>query len=140
MFQIAISKSSLEYDDLPCNTFTDGFKKAKLVAGFTQKTLAQKTGLGRSTINEIEAGYRNTVTLETLNKLLTVLDKNILCDDYHIYILDQKENINKLLEKHGMSKLCALLKTHHSTIYRWINSTYQITRKKFEIIKKIDHD
>jgi len=110
------------------------------MGGFTQKTLAKETGLSLSTINELEAGYRDTVTLETLNKLLTVLDKDILCDDYYLYILNQKENMNTLISKYGITKLCNLLNSHHSTVYRWIHGQHQITRKKYEMVKKLDQD
>ena len=110
------------------------------MGGFTQKTLAKETGLSLSTINELEAGYRDTVTLETFNRLLTVLDNDILCDDYYLYILNQEENMNDLLSKYGITKLCNMLKSHHSTVYRWIHGQYQITRKKYSIIKNLDHD
>jgi transcriptional regulator with XRE-family HTH domain len=46
------------------------FRKKK---GYTQKTLAEKTGISRSYLCEIEHGYKQP-TLQTLNKLATALD------------------------------------------------------------------
>lgn len=58
--------NELLYADLPCDTFAQRLKKAKLMAGFTQKTLAAATGLSVFTINELEAGYL------TYGQLLTI--------------------------------------------------------------------
>lgn len=80
MFQIAINWNNLQYSDLPCNTFAERLKKAKLIAGFTQETLAKATGLSKATICELEAGYREHISKDTLLKLLKVLDYNILCN------------------------------------------------------------
>ena len=84
--------NNLLYDDMPIDTLSDRIKKAKLVAGITQKELVKLTGLSRSTINELEAGYRDNITRETLLKLISVLDKDIICDDYLSYILNQEKN------------------------------------------------
>lgn len=140
MFQIAIDWNVLQSDVLECNTFAERLKKAKKLTGFSQNKLSNLTGVSLSTINELEAGYRDTIKIETLNKLLTVLDKDILCDDYYLYILNQEENMNALLSKYGITKLCNMLKSHHSTVYRWIHGQYQINRKKYSIIKTLDHD
>lgn len=101
LYQFDIDLNKLLYADLPCDTFAQGLKKAKLMSGFTQKTLAATTGLSLSTINELDDGYRNSIYIDTLIKLLGVLDKDLLCDDYCLFILDQEKNINassKLLE------------------------------------------
>lgn len=70
-------------------------------------------------------------------KLLKVLDKDILCDDYLLFILNQEQNITLLLDKYGINKLCDILKCHHSSIYRWKVFKNQIPKSKFEIIKDI---
>lgn len=138
LYQTAIDWNYLQYSDLPCNTFSQRLKKAKLLGGFTQKTLAEATGLSRDTICELEAGYRENISLDTLNKLLKVLDSNILCDDYYKFVLDQEKNINSLINTYGITKLCNLINTHHSTIYNWLHNKYIVTRKKFNIIKNLD--
>ncbi|WP_368254974.1 helix-turn-helix domain-containing protein, partial [Clostridium paraputrificum] len=118
--------NNLLYDDMPIDTLSDRIKKAKLVAGLTQKELVKLTGLSRSTINELEAGYRDNITRETLLKLISVLDKDIICDDYLSYILNQERNINLLINTYGIEKLSSILECHHSAIYRWKVFKYQL--------------
>lgn len=137
MFQYAIDSNELKYNDLPVITFAQRLKKAKLIAGVSQKKLSKATNLSLSTINELEAGYRDNIKISTLNKLLTVLDKDILCDDYCIFILNQKLNIEKLLLKYSVKQLTELLNIHRSTIERWRDGKYQISRKQYELMKKL---
>ena len=120
--------NELLYADLPCDTFAQRLKKAKLMAGFTQKTLAAATGLSLSTINELEAGYRDSISRDTLLKLLRVLDKDLLCDDYCLFILEQEKNVQELIEKYGVDKICDFLKIHRSTLERWKSFKYQLNR------------
>ena len=120
--------NELLYADLPCDTFAQRLKKAKLLAGFTQKTLAAATGLSLSTINELEAGYRDCISREALIKLLSVLDKDLLCDDYCLFILEQEKNVQELIEKYGVDKICDFLKIHRSTLERWKSFKYQLNR------------
>ena len=130
--------NNLLYDDMPIDTLSNRIKKAKLVAGITQKELVKLTGLSRSTINELEAGYRDNITRETLLKLISVLDKDIICDDYLSYILNQEKNIDLLITTYGIEKLSAILKCHHSSIYRWKAFKYQLPKDKYILIKKLD--
>lgn len=124
---------------MPETTFAERFKKARSLSGLTQKELAVKIGISNSAANEIEAGYRNTLRIGTVKKLITVLDENILLDDYHRFVLyEQKSFMENLLNKYGITKLCNKLKSHHSSVYRWINGEHQITRAKYEVIKQFD--
>ena len=120
--------NKLLYSDLPCDTFAQRLKKAKLIAGFSQKSLAAATGLSLSTINELEAGYRDAISRDTLIKLLGVLDKDLLCDDYCLFILEQEKNVQEIIEKHGIDRICDSLKVHRSTLERWKSFKYQINR------------
>ena len=140
LFQIAMKMNRLLYNDLPENTLAERFKKAKLISGLTQYQLSDLIGLSRSTINELECGYRDYITRETLLKLISVLDKDIICDDYLLYILNQEKNITFLIDQYGIIKLCTILKCHHSSIYRWKDFKFQLPKDKFEIIKKLDQD
>ena len=135
--QTANSIHSLLYSDLSESSFNDKFKKAKLLSGLTQMELSKLTGLSRSTINELERGIRDNISSDTLLKLIKVLDKNILCDDYLLFVLNQEENISLLIDQHGITKLCNILKSHHSSIYRWKVFKNQIPKSKFEIIKDL---
>ena len=85
---------SLLYSDLSESSFNNKFKKAKLISGLTQQKLSKLTGLSRSTINDLERGSRNNISRDTLLKLIKVLDKNILCDDYLLLVLNQEKNIS----------------------------------------------
>ncbi len=123
---------------MPETTFAERFKKARTLSGLSQEELSEKTGVSKSTVNEIEAGYRNTLTIDTIKKLTTVLDENILLDDYHRFVLyEQKSFMESLLHKYGITKLCDRLKSHHSSVYRWIKGEYQITRAKYELVKQL---
>lgn len=137
MSQIAINENDLKYGDLEENTLAQRLKKAKLLKGLTQEQLALNTGLSRSTINELEAGYRDNITRDTLLKLISVLDPQIICDDYLNYILTQEDNINALISLYGKTELCNLLKVHRCTLERWANGKYQLPKDKFKIIKEL---
>lgn len=134
IFQIDINLNEILYAHLPCDTFAQRLKKAKLIAGFSQKTLAAATGLSLSTINELEAGYRDTISRDTLIKLLGVLDKDVLCDDYCLFILEQEKTIKGLIDKYGIRNICDSLKVHRSTLERWKNFKYQINRSNYLLI------
>lgn len=140
LYQIAINENKLKYGNLEEKTLAQRLKKAKLLKGLTQEQLALNTGLSRATINELEAGYRDNITRDTLYKLISVLDSDIICDDYLNYILTQEDNINKLISIYGKTELCKLLNIHRSTLERWANGKYQLPEDKFNLIQNIkDH-
>lgn len=136
MFQTTISINQLLYDDLPCDTFAERIKKAKLLAGISQEELSKVTGLSRSTICDLEAGYRDRVSKDTLHKLLKVLDKDILCDDYHMFVLNQEENISNLIKKYGYKILVEKI-SDRSTIDRWKSGKFQVSKKKYILMKEL---
>lgn len=125
------------YSDLKENTFAERLKKAKMLKGLTQEQLALATGLSRSTISDLEAGYRDNITRDTLVKLISVLDRNLICDDYLTYLLDQEKNISKLITTYGMPTLCAKLGFHRSTIERWRDGKYQLKKEQYTLITKL---
>lgn len=137
MFKFDMNLNELLYEDLPINTFANRITKAKLYAGISQEELSKLTGLSRSTINDLEAGYRNELNKNTLLKLLSVLNRNILCDDYCNFILDQEKQIKLLIYEFGINKLSEMLSVHKSTIERWRDCKYQINRKYYELLIKI---
>lgn len=136
MFQTTISINQLLYDDLPCDTFAERIKKAKLLAGISQEELSKITGLSRSTICDLEAGYRDRVSKDTLHKLLKVLDKDILCDDYHMFVLNQEENISNLIKKYGYKTLVEKI-SDRSTIDRWKSGKFQVSKNKYILMKEL---
>jgi len=136
MFEIDINLNTLLYDDLPTETFANRITKAKLYANISQEKLSESTGLSRSTVNELEAGYRDTPTKDTLLKLLTVLDKNILCDDYCNFILDQENIIKQLISLYGIKELSNKLNVHRTTIERWRDGKNQINRNYYNLLKE----
>ena len=127
------------YSALPTDTLANRIKKAKLIGGVTQKDVVKLTGLSRATINELERGYREDIGRDTLLKLISVLDKDILCDDYFLYILNQRENLSNLIYTLGISKLSKLLNSHNSTIYRWRDEINTLPRSKYNIIKNMNN-
>ena len=133
--QSAINIIDLYYKDLSESTFALRFKKAKLYANMSQEQLASATNLSRSTINDLECGYREEISLDTLQKLLTVLDKKILCDDYCLFILNQREKMAELMTKYTVKELSTKLQVDRTTIYKYKDCKSQIKRETF---KKID--
>ena len=93
--------------------------------------------MDRSTINEIERNPNHNIKLETLRKLMTVLDNEILLDDYCKFILNQQNVIQNLIDKFGKEYLCNKLGVHRSTLERWRSGKYQVKRKLFEQIRCI---
>ena len=111
-----------------------------MLKGLTQEQLAKATGLSRDTINALEAGYRDNIKRDTLLKLIKVLDKDLICDDYYTFILDQEEHIKNLINIYGLYKLSNSLHVHRSTIERWRDGKCQVKRKYYDLISKLkDH-
>lgn len=135
LIQFDIDLSELLYKDLPSETFAQKLCKSKIIAGFSQRTLSESTGLSLSTINELEAGYRENITKDTLFKLLTVLDKKILCDDYCNFILNQENEIKKLIDMYSIKNLSNLLHLHRSAIEKWRDGKNQVSRKQYNKIR-----
>lgn len=128
--------NELLYSDLPEDTFANRITKAKLMVDISQEKLYKTVGLSKATITELEAGYRDTPTKDTLLKLLTILDKNILCDDYCNFILDQENNMKHLISLYGIKELSNKLNVHRSTIERWRYGKNQINRYYYNFLEK----
>ena len=67
---------------------------------------------------------------------MAVIDHELLLDDYCKFILNQQEEIKKLIDRFGKVFLCNTLKVHRSTLERWESGKYQVKREIFEKIKK----
>ncbi|WP_027636951.1 helix-turn-helix domain-containing protein [Clostridium butyricum] len=131
MFKFDIDINELLYSDLPIINFAQRFRKAKLYADISQSQLSKLTGLSKSTINDLESGYRQEIKKDTLLKLLTVLDSKILCDDYCYFILNQKYYIEILINKFTIKYLARNLNINRSTIERWRDNKYQVNRQMY---------
>lgn len=131
-----INLNTLLYSNLPTETFANRITKAKLYADISQEQLSKLTRLSRSTVNELEADYRDTPSRDTLLKLLTVLDRSILCDDYCNFILDQENIIKQLISAYGVKELSNKLNVHRSTIERWRDGKNQIKRNYYNLLKE----
>lgn len=136
MFQFDIILNNLLYGDLPNNTFSQRLTKAKLIANVTQIQLSKLTGLSKSTIDELECGMRDNINIDTLKKLLIVLDEDILCDDYYKFVLHQKNKMKKLINQYGFPTLLEKLNVHRSTLERYRDGKIKISRKNYYIICK----
>jgi transcriptional regulator with XRE-family HTH domain len=55
------------------NTYAETFRAARLKAGLTQQDVAQRTGLNRAYVSQIETGAR-TPALDTARRLNQILD------------------------------------------------------------------
>ena len=86
--------------------------------GFKPNSVIKVCGLDRSTICEVERKKDHNIKLETLKKLMAAMDDKLLLDDYCKFILNQQEEIKKLIDKFGKVFLCNTLKVHRSTLER----------------------
>ncbi|WP_139376110.1 helix-turn-helix transcriptional regulator [Clostridium oryzae] len=127
----------LQFADMPCNNLAQRPKKARMLTGMSQVELAKEVGISRSVLNEVEAGYRDKILRPTLLKLLTVLDKDIVCDDYYRFVLEQEEKLKLLVEKYGLRKLARMIGVDASSLEHWKRGDYQISRKYFERILEL---
>ena len=119
------------------DSFQENIRKYRQIKGLSQIKLGKISGLDRSTIAEIERKRDHNIKVEALKKLMEVIDDEKLLDDYCRFILNQKEQIKKLIDKFGKEYLCNTLGIHRSTLERWGSGKYQVKREIFEKIKSI---
>lgn len=139
---VRTAKNIIKIEDIEKYTkgiasISERVKMCRKIKGLSQIQLAEISGLDKSTINQIEVNNNHNIKLETLKKLMRVLDNEILLDDYCKFILNQKEVIQKLIDKFGKEYLCNTLGVHRSTLERWRDEKYQIKREVFQEIKRI---
>ncbi len=119
------------------DSFQKNIRKYREIKGLSQIQLGEISGLDRSTIAEIERKRDHNIKVETLKKLMEVIEDEKLLDDYCRFILNQKEEIKRLIDKFGKEYLCNTLGVHRSTLERWGSGKYQVKREIFEKIKSI---
>ena len=86
-----------DYNDLPEDTFGQRLKKLRLMKGLSQYDLSKLTGVQRGMIAsyELEQFYP---TIDSIDKLETILDIKILCKDgYSNFILNSNNFKYKLI-------------------------------------------
>ena len=105
-----------DYSDLPEDTFGQRLKKLRLMKGLSQYDLSELTGVQRGMIAsyELEQFYP---TIDSINKLSSILDISILCKNgYSNFLLNADNFKNKLttwrkennLTKRDASKLLGI--------------------------------
>ena len=97
MFKTAKNITDIEEYRIVNKELLERIKIARKIKGLSQIQLAKISGLDRSSINEIERNPNHNIKLDTLRKLMTVLDNEILLDDYCKFILNQQEVIQNQL-------------------------------------------
>ncbi|MGL6107315.1 helix-turn-helix transcriptional regulator [Romboutsia sp.] len=85
-----------DYSHLPENTFGQRLKKLRLMKCLSQYDLANATKMKRSMIASYELEHFYP-TLESINKLRSVLDINILCKDGYSKFLLKSDNFKDKL-------------------------------------------
>ena len=87
-----------DYSDLPEDTFGQRLKKLRLIKGLSQYDLSELTGLQRGMIAsyELEQFYP---TIDSINKISSTLDINILCKDGYSNFLLRSNNFKYKLIK-----------------------------------------
>lgn len=117
-----------DYSDLPEDTFGQRLKKLRLSMGLSQCELGSKVGMQHSMIGSYERNEFHP-TLDSINKLISVLDTNILCcEGYSKFLLDSNNFKDKLtkwrnennLTKRSASKLIGISEKGYAT---WENGS-----------------
>jgi len=85
-----------DYSDLPEDTFGQRLKKLRLSKGLSQYELGNKVDMQHSMIGSYERDEFYP-TLDSINKLSTILDINILCKEgYAKFLLESSTFKDKL--------------------------------------------
>lgn len=136
MVKTAKNITDMDSNKIYKNNLQYNIRKYREIKGLSQIQLAKISGLDKSTINEIESKNDHNIKLDTLEKLMRIFQNENLLDDYCRFILNQKEEVKKLIDKLGKEFLCNTLGVHRSTLERWGSGKYQVKREVFEKIKK----
>ena len=111
-----------DYSHLPEDTFGQRLKKLRLSMGLSQYELGNKVGMQHSMIGSYERDEFYP-TLNSINKLGTILDINILCNEgYSKFLLNSSTFKDKLftwrlenkLTKRGAAKLLGISERGYS--------------------------
>ena len=140
--------SLYDYSDLPEDTFGQRLKKLRLLKGLSQYELGNQIGMQHSMIGSYERD-EFCPTLESINKLGSILDINILCSEgYSKFLLESSTFKDKLfkwrlennLTKKSASKLLGISERGYSLwedgVIMSITTYYKINNKlsKYNLI------
>jgi type I restriction-modification system DNA methylase subunit/transcriptional regulator with XRE-family HTH domain len=89
-------------------------KKAREQHGFTQRQLAERSGVSYSTITKLEAGFIENPTIEHLIKMASVLDVTVNS------LISDNSNIGKFESLVTISDSAHLLGVSDATVRNWI--------------------
>lgn len=137
MVKTAKKITKMDSNKIYKNNLQYNIRKYREIKGLSQIQLAKVSGLDRSTIDDIERKNNHNIKLDTLEKLMVVFGNENLLDDYCRFILNQEEEIKKLIDKFGKEFLCNTLEVHRSTLERWGSGKYQVKKEMFEKIRSI---
>lgn len=118
--------------------FSNDIAKYRKIKDLSQKEFAKFVGVHSSTINSIENDREHKIKVETVKKILEVIEDENILDDYCRFILNQKAEMEKLIQQYGKYYICNTLAVHRSTLERWGRGKYQITREIFRKIMSIE--
>lgn len=137
-----------DYSDLPEDTFGQRLKKLRLSMGLSQYELGNKVGMQHGMIGSYERDEFYP-TLDSINKLGSILDINILCSEgYSKFLLESstfkdsllKWRLENKLTKRNSAKLIGISEKSYSL---WENGTVmnaityykvKINLKKYNIL------
>ena len=137
MVKTAKKITDMDSDKIYKNNLQYNIRKYRKIKGLSQIQLGKISGLDISTIAEIERKSDHNIKVETLKKLMEVIDDEKLLDDYCRFILNQEKEVKELIDKFGKEYLCNTLGVHRSTLERWESGKYQVKREMFQVIKCI---
>lgn len=137
MVKTAKKITNMDNNKIYKNNLQYNIRKYREIKGLSQIQLAEISKLDRGTINDIERKSNHNIKVDTLRKLMEVFEDENLLDDYCRFILNQKEEVKKLIDKFGKEFLCNTLGVHRSTLERWGSGKYQVKREMFENIRSI---
>lgn len=117
-------------------SFGNQLKYYRIKNNLTQKQLSNKINVSRDTVMSIENKDKQFYNVETINRILSIIDKNQelnIKDEYIKFILSNpNEKIRLYREKYNLNKteFAKLMKVNRKTIRSWENNTHTISKEK----------
>lgn len=137
MVKTAKKITDMDSNKIYKNNLQYNIRKYREIKGLSQIQLAEISRLDRNTIAEIERKSDHNLKVDTLKKLMEVIDDEKLLDDYCRFTLNQEKEVKELIDKFGKEYLCNTLGVHRSTLERWGSGKYQVKRDIFDKVRSI---
>ena len=138
---INIKKVLLEMKDVTSYSVGEQIRHYRKIKELTQKQLANKIGVNRSYISEIESDTKFP-GIEVFRKIINVLEieNKIVIPKYRLFLMnDPTEKLKQFQKENNMSshKMAMILKTNSAYVNRWINGQTRISESVYKKLNEL---